>query len=368
MLLALALTRNAVRASPGVLGDCVARQSRDEQTMTARKSRPLIRCAVLLCCTAASACKPSGETGIEVIPGETRDPVTHLTAAEASEVLARVGSRTITLGEYALTLRRMAKFERLRYQTPDRQKQLLDEMIELELLAQEAERRGLDREPEVQLRLAQALRDEVLEDLRRSLPAPETLSEREVRDYYESHQNEFKEPERRRVLALVVATAALGRKLSGEAQGASGNAWGELCKKHSLERRGTGAEDALEWAGDFGFVSAPGEPRGQNPEIHPDVRAAVFGLSKLGDVAPAPVQVGSRFYVVRLGGTSPARDRSLRDADRTIRVELVRQKYLEKERSLEAELRKKFPIVIDEQALAAWKPEAPPSPPAPVAP
>ncbi|HSC86857.1 MAG TPA: hypothetical protein VLC09_06280, partial [Polyangiaceae bacterium] len=60
---------------------------------------------------------------------EERDPVTRLTPTESKEVLARVGERVITLGEYAHTLARMAPFERLRYQTAERQKQLLEEMI-----------------------------------------------------------------------------------------------------------------------------------------------------------------------------------------------------------------------------------------------
>lgn len=285
---------------------------------------------------------------------EVRDPITGLTPTESKEVLAQVGNRTITLGQYAQTLQRMGKFERLRYQTPERQKQLLDEMIELELLAQEAERRGLDRDPEVQLRLQQALRDEVLEELRRSLPPPESLTEREVRDYYEAHREQFQEPERRRVLAIVLSSKNLAKKVATEAQNASGVVWGDLAKKYSLDRRGFKEGDAPEWAGDLGFVSAPQETRGENAEIPDEVREAVFRLEKLGDVSPEPVEVGGRHYIVRYGGTSPARDRSLRDADRTIRVELLRQKYLEKERELEAELQKKYPLVIDEAALDAW--------------
>ncbi|HSC86260.1 MAG TPA: peptidylprolyl isomerase, partial [Polyangiaceae bacterium] len=231
--------------------------------------------------------------------------------------------------------------------------------IDIELLAQEARRRGLDKKPEVELGLAQALRDEVLDELRRELPGPEALTEREVRDYYEAHLAEFREPERRRALLLVVAQEAAAKKLASDAQGATGAAWGELVRKHSLERRGTAEQDAVEWAGDFGFVSPPGEARGENAEVPEPVRTALFQLKNLGEVAPAPVSAGGRWYVVRLGGTSPARDRSLREADRTIRVELVRQRYVEKERALEAELRQKFPVVVDEQALSAWKSQRP---------
>jgi hypothetical protein len=71
----------------------------------------------------------------------------------AKKTLAKVGDRVITLGEYAATLDRMDPFERMRYQSQDRRKRLLDEMIEVELLSQEARRRGLDKAPETLERL-----------------------------------------------------------------------------------------------------------------------------------------------------------------------------------------------------------------------
>ncbi|HEX3854123.1 MAG TPA: hypothetical protein VHW01_24335, partial [Polyangiaceae bacterium] len=83
-----------------------------------------------------------------------------LTPELARQVLAKVGDREITLGEYAETLERMDPFERVRYQSADRRKLLLNEIIQVELLAEEAKRRGLDKQPETQERLRQILKDE----------------------------------------------------------------------------------------------------------------------------------------------------------------------------------------------------------------
>lgn len=290
---------------------------------------------------------------------DARDPVTGLTAAEADEVLAKVGDRTITLGQYAASLARMDRFERLRYQSEDRQKELLSEMIRVEVLAQEARRRGLAADPEVQLRTMQALRDELLLDLKRNLPKPEELSEREVRDYYQSHKNELTEPKRHRVLSIVVGSPELAKQVATEAREASGQTWAELAKKYSLDRRGLEAGAAPELAGDLGFVSAPGEARGENAEVPEPVRDAVFRLSKLGEVLPEPVPVGSKFFIVRLGGISAARERSLTDADGAIRAELLRQRFLTEERALLARLEKQYPVTIDQAALDALAREAP---------
>jgi hypothetical protein len=282
---------------------------------------------------------------------DARDPVTGLTAAEGAEVLARVGDRTITLGQYAASLARMDRFERLRYQSEDRQKELLDEMIKVEILAQEARRRGLADDPEVQLRTMQALRDELLMDLKRSLPKPEQLSERDVRAYYDSHKSELTEPKRHRVLAIVIGSPELSKQVATDAAGASGQRWAELAKRYSLDRRGLGADAAPELAGDLGFVSAPGEVRGENAEVPAEVRAAVFRLGEIGQVLPEPVLAGGKYYIVRLGGISPARDRSLADADGTIRAELLRQRYTTEERALLDRLAKEYPVTVDQPAL-----------------
>jgi hypothetical protein len=64
-------------------------------------------------------------------------------------VLATVGDREITLGQFAAELDRGALL-RTRYRSPERRRELLDQMIRVELLAQEAARRGYDQLPEVQ--------------------------------------------------------------------------------------------------------------------------------------------------------------------------------------------------------------------------
>ncbi len=293
----------------------------------------------------------------ENIDDQGRDPVTGLTLAEAKEELVKVGDRSITLGDYAATLLRMDRFERLRYQTEESQKKLLEEMIEVEILAQEAKRRGLDKDPEVQLRLQQALRDEVLRKLETEQPGLETFSEREVQDYYEAHRTEFKEPERRRVQVIRTSKEATARKiLESLDEDPSGANWGKIALEYSSDRTNLGEEEAHELAGDLGFISAPGEQRGGNLKIPDEVRSAVFEVKNVGDIVSRPVEAEGYFFVVRMAGMSPARDRSLKEAERTIRVELRRLKFLEAEKKLEAELRAKYPVVIDEKAIAAYEP------------
>jgi hypothetical protein len=89
-----------------------------------------------------------------------------LTAEQAALVVAKVGDRAITLGDYAATLERMDQFDRLRYQSPERRRELLEEIIDVELLAQMRGRKS-STSGETQQAIRQVLRDALLVEARR---------------------------------------------------------------------------------------------------------------------------------------------------------------------------------------------------------
>ena len=276
-----------------------------------------------------------------------------LTAELAARVLAKVGDREITLGEYAATLERMDPFERLRYQSPERRKQLLDELVDLELLAEEARRRGLDQQPETQERVRQMLRDELLAQVRGSTPAPSEVSEADARRYYDEHRDDFREPERRRLAHIALGSEAEAKAVLEKAQNASVSDWGKLVAEKSKDPRSKGPGAlAAELAGDLGIVGPPGHPRGANPNVPEPLRAAVFEIDKLGGVLARPVPANGAFHIVRMTGKTEARDRTFADAERSIRVALTQERLRGREAALEAELKQKYPVTIDTAQLA----------------
>jgi peptidyl-prolyl cis-trans isomerase C len=276
-----------------------------------------------------------------------------LTPELAARVLAKVGNHEITLGEYAATLERMDPFERLRYQSPDRRKQLLDELIDLELLAEEARRRGLDKQPETQERVRQMLRDELLTEVRASVATPNDISEADARRYYDEHRDDFREPERRRVAHIALNSEADAKSVLEKALTSNPTEWGKLVEAKSKDVRGKPSSSLPpELAGDLGIVGPPGHPRGENPNVPEPLRAAVFEIEKLGGVLPRVVAAAGAFHVLRLTGKTDARDRTFADAQRSIRVALVQERIRAREAELEQELKKKYPVTIDEAQLA----------------
>lgn len=284
-------------------------------------------------------------------------PAAGLSQEQAARTLAKVGDRVITLGDFAATLERMDQFDRLRYQTKERRKELLDEIIDVELLAAEAKRRGLDKQPETEEAIRQILRDAILADARKGLPAPGEIPPAEVRAYYEAHAEEFREPERRRVAAIVLSDKKTAERVLKDATKIKTAAeWGELFYKHSTTAPKTKDPNAsLDLAGDLGVVGALDDPRGKNPKIPEPIRAAVFKIGSVGAVLDEIVEADGRFYVVRMNGITAAHNRTLQEADRSIRVKILQQKMQDREKALEAELRKKFAVEIDDAALAKVK-------------
>ncbi len=345
----------AVRQEGGPFGK--SRCARYDRRMTS--GRGFAMGAVLVACSVA--CDRDDAPGSGPAVSDAPAPPQELTPELASKVLARVGEREITLGDYAAALDRMDRFARLRYQTPERRRMLLDEMINVELLAREAERRGLDEQPETRAEIRLLQREELLRRERAKLPKVEQLPASEVRAYYDEHKADYFDPERRRVAVLAVSSAKVGRELLEKARNADPKQWGLLVREHSvldgLPARASKneARPPLELEGDLGLVSAPGQARGQNDRVPEPVRAAVFQIEEQGGVFSELIPHRGKYYVVRLVGKSAARQRTFKEAEATIRVQLLQQKLRAAERTLVSTLRQRFDVSVNQDALAKLK-------------
>jgi len=317
---------------------------------------------LLLACAAPGCSKKKVDTKAAPSASASVAGPKPLSPELAGKTIAKVGDRVITLGEYAASLERMDPFERMRYQSPDRRKRLLDEMVEVELLSQEARRRGLDKTPETQERLRQVLRDELLDEMKKAGPAANDVPEPELRAYYDAHKDEFAEPERRRVSAIVLESGATAKTALAKAAKASPAEWGNLVEQYSTQKNARPAPTSPnELAGDLGIVGPPGHPRGANPRVPEPVRDAAFKIAAVGETFPSVVEADGKFYVVRVTSKTDGRERKYEESQRAIRTAVVQARIREKEQALEKDLRQRFPVKIDQAALAAM-PLPPPNP------
>ena len=305
--------------------------------------------AVVLAVTslACASCKKSS-SGDSADAAVTAPGV--LTPQQAAQVLARVGDHTITLGDFEAALEHMDQFDRMRYQSAERRKELLGEMIDVMLLADEARAKGYDKDPVTQQELREILRDALLKQAREGVPAPNEIPEEDVRAYFEAHRADFHDPERRRVSAIVLTSEATATATLDAARKGTPAQWGELVRTKSTDAMAK-ANTPIEMAGDFGFVSPPGDVRGANPRVPEEVRVGIFDVDKVGDVLPRVVKGGGKYYVAKLTGRTEAHDRTLEESERQIRVKLAQDNIHGREVALLDDLRKQYPVKIDEAAL-----------------
>lgn len=278
---------------------------------------------------------------------------TSLTPEQAAQVLAKVGDETITLGDFAAALEHMDAFDRIRYQSAERRKELLDEMITVVLLAKEAKAKGYDKDPLAQQEVRAILRDAMLAQARANTVTPADVPEAEVRAWFAAHRAEYKDPERRRLSAIVLKDAAAAEAVLEAAKKSTAD-WGGLVRSKSLDAQAR-ADVPSDLAGDFGIVSPPGDARGENPRVPDPVRAAAFEIPEVNQLAARVVPAGGKFYVVRLTQKLPPHERSYEEAERSIRVKLAQDRLRAKENELLADLRKSVKVEVDEAALATVK-------------
>jgi len=111
-------------------------------------------------------------------------------------VLAKVGNWTITLDEFRQRLEALKEVIPAEYDVNDAQnkKFILDELIRQELLVQEAERRGLDKDKDVAMALQEFRRTLLVRQLAEQVAAatPQATAD-EARAYYDENQMAFTE-------------------------------------------------------------------------------------------------------------------------------------------------------------------------------
>src|SRR6185436_1017977 len=187
-------------------------------------------------------------------------------AAEPSDVVARVDGKPITLSEVQERINALDPYSKARYSSPEQRKRFLGNLVRFEVLAREAEKRGYDRDPDVQ----RALKNQMIQVfLRKELDDKlknEPITDAEVAKYYQDHERDFRQPEQVRVSQILVKDRALADKVAAEARRLprqDDKGFRALVQQHSLD------EDSKALGGDLTFFDR------QNTELpRPLVEAA----------------------------------------------------------------------------------------------
>ncbi len=262
-----------------------------------------------------------------------------LTEAQANEVLVTIGERTITVGEFADRLASQSPYLQARFESPERRREFLDNLVRFELLVYEAKRRGYADQPEIQRARRTAMTQQLIKKEVDTKVKLAEITDEEIQAVYDAKPHEFDRPAQVRASSILIKNRAEAEKVLAEARKLDIQQFRKLARDKSEDQA------SRRDGGDLQFFSADAE------NIPKAVRDAAFTLNRVGDVFPNVIKTVEGYHILMLTGKRAALKRTYEQAKRAIRHKLAREKKDAAMEALLERLRKDIEIEVDYDAL-----------------
>jgi peptidyl-prolyl cis-trans isomerase C len=259
---------------------------------------------------------------------------------ELGETLAQIDDVVITVGEFQDRINKQSPYVRARYTSLERKKEFLDNLVRFEVLAKEAQKRGLDKDAEVVRTMKQVMIQKLLKDEFDKIK-PEDISDADAKKYYDAHPEEFNKPEEVRVSSILVKDESAAKKVLTDARmkGVDNQGFRNLVAQYSIDQA------TKDRGGDLRYFDA------NTKEIPKTIVDAAFKLGSIGDNS-MPVKTEQGWVVLKLTGKRKALVRTFDEVKTTIKNRLYRDKRQDSMEGFVKNLRDKASIKIDEGRLA----------------
>lgn len=276
------------------------------------------------------------------------------------EVVASINGSNIYMDDYKDRMEKQSPYIRSRYDSLEKKKEFLDNMIRFELLAQEAIKKGYDKDPEVLRAAKQVMTQKLMTEEFDAKLKEDQVPEADKQKYYEEHKSEYNKPAMRRASHILIKVAegadaktwaaakTKADKALKEAKAAKAddpNAFRDLVAKYSDD------ENNKTRGGDLGYFSSTEEGGPMAKEFSD----AVFAVAAVNDFA-GPVKTKLGWHVIRLTGIRDKIERSYEQVKGQIEHRLFKDLRTKKYDEFLANLQKAAKITINDKALNAYTP------------
>jgi parvulin-like peptidyl-prolyl cis-trans isomerase-like protein len=283
---------------------------------------------------------------------------------KSGPVVASGKGITITADEFKARLDEQSPFIRARYSSLDRKKEFLDNLIRFEVLAKEAERQGLDKDPDVQNTLKKIMVQKLVQKNFQDTTGTGDVPDADVQKYFDDHKDEYNRPRRVRVAAAIWNAPQVSpdraKKLAA-AQKA-------LAKLKIEEKKNTlaFAQIVAEFSEDPATKAAQGDLQFKSYDelvkaYSKEVADAAFKL-KAGETSPV-VQSPQGIYLLKYTGEQPELVRTVDQVKAQIASKLHREKKTKEFDEWLKKLRETAQVTTDDKALDAVEVAAAPATP-----
>ena len=248
--------------------------------------------------------------------------------AKSGAVVATVGDETITADELKRRFDETSPFLRARYNTLERKKEFLDNLVRNELLAQEARRQGFDKSVAVQEQTKRAMIQELIKHQLDEKLTGTDLTDADLRKFYEAHLDDFVKPERARFFHIF-----LPAKDAREKEAARKQAVALLKQIDAREKKGevnafqtvamTASQDpaSAPMGGDLRFLSKDELSKAYNPQL----AAAAFEMN-IPNGKAGPIDTPTGIELLKLQVKTVALNRGFEESKDSIRGRVARER------------------------------------------
>jgi parvulin-like peptidyl-prolyl isomerase len=234
----------------------------------------------IVSCAHSPAVKPAAPDLLSE-PAEVQDVSAGQQEADTSTVLAKGDGVVVTEKLLQEKIRTLGPAKSRRFQSKDMQKKLLDNIVDVELLYNEAKTRGLDKNEEVLLQVEDFRKRQSVFQLRNELMSSITVDDAELKAEYEKNVDQYTKPKKVRVSQIVFyfdkdeapgKVAALERDAEDLLKRAqAGEDFSNLARNYSLDKVSAQKD------GDIGFASRRNLP--------PPAYAAAMKMQQQGELS-----------------------------------------------------------------------------------
>lgn len=269
-----------------------------------------------------------------------------LRAESSDKILATVGAETITQADIDAKTVNLPPQIRGRFETPAGRKQLLEQVVLISLLSQEARRLGIDKQDDIAKKIKEVTDTVIVEELNRQIISREIiLTDKEIEEYYNQNKEDFVRPEQ--VNASVIMFKILHadsnkkkeqKKLAQETLDRikKGADFADVAREVSEDRR------TSRRGGVTGFFA-----RNKRAGIYgKKFEETVFGL-ETGETSDVfETEVG--YFIARVDDRQPRTEKSLAESKKSIERRLKQSKQREAYDAYLEDLKKKYPVKYSE--------------------
>jgi peptidyl-prolyl cis-trans isomerase C len=249
--------------------------------------------------------------------------------------LAKVGKATITQADYERELKSLPEFAQQLFEGAEGKERFLDELIKKELLYQEAQQKGLDKDEEFTQKIEEFKKITLIGYLlEKEVEEQAELTDQEVKDYYEQHKEDFANITQMRASHILVKTEDEAKLVLERIK--KGESFAKVAREKSID------PGSARNGGDLGYFSSG--------QMVPEFEAAAARMKK-GEISP-PVKTKFGYHIIQVTDKKVGKTIEFDKVKTLIYQRLSADKQKDIFDSYIAKLRNSYKVDVNQEALS----------------